>query len=261
MLHSYRSGFSLVELSIVLVILGLLTGGILGGRSLIHAAELRSVVQEYEQYQTATVSFREQYDAMPGDMLEATRYWGRADNGSFSGQCAAPDTDEGTGKQTCNGNGNGDLDTNNELFRFWQHLANAGLIAGNYSGVGGVNGSNHHVIGENCPASRMSSTIGWGARQIMLNFTGTGTLWETYPPRDLLRLGGETGSILSGNVFTPEDAWNIDMKTDDGRPGSGSIWSRTWDTCTTATGNTEYKTAEYALSNTDEVCALFLFFD
>ena len=48
-----RSAFSLVELSIVLVILGLLTGGILTGQSLIRAAELRSVTSQMQQYRVA----------------------------------------------------------------------------------------------------------------------------------------------------------------------------------------------------------------
>lgn len=58
--------FSLVELSIVLVILGLLTGGILAGQSLIRAAELRAVSTEYSRYITATQSFRDKYFAVPG---------------------------------------------------------------------------------------------------------------------------------------------------------------------------------------------------
>ncbi len=54
-----KNGFSLVELSIVLVILGLPTGGILAGQSLIRAAELRSVSTEYNRFVTATQSFRD----------------------------------------------------------------------------------------------------------------------------------------------------------------------------------------------------------
>lgn len=60
---SRKRGFSLVELSIVLVILGLLTGGILAGQSLIRAAELRAVSTEYSRYATAVQSFRDKYFA------------------------------------------------------------------------------------------------------------------------------------------------------------------------------------------------------
>lgn len=69
-----RNAFSLVELSIVLVILGLLTGGILAGQSLIRAAELRAVSTEYNRHFTAIQSFRNRYMALPGDMNNATRF-------------------------------------------------------------------------------------------------------------------------------------------------------------------------------------------
>jgi len=72
------SGFSLVELSIVLVILGLLTGGILGGQALIRAAELRAVTTEYDRWVTATRTFQDKYFALPGDMTNATAFWGSA---------------------------------------------------------------------------------------------------------------------------------------------------------------------------------------
>jgi prepilin-type N-terminal cleavage/methylation domain-containing protein len=70
--------FSLVELSIVLVILGLLVGGVLSGQSLIHAAELRAVTTEYQKYMTAVRSFKDKYFASPGDMNNATSLWGVA---------------------------------------------------------------------------------------------------------------------------------------------------------------------------------------
>lgn len=255
-----RHGFSLVELSIVLVILGLLTGGILGGQALIKAAQLRSVATDYSQYQVAINTFRSKYFALPGDMNNATRFWGRADNGSFSGQCASPASNEGTGTQTCNGDGGGDINTNTEVFRFWQHLANAGLINGNFTGVAGSGGSEHHIIGENCPAAKYGDGTGWGVRTVLDNFTGTGSLWEQYPSGNLMRLGREmTNSFLGSSAFTPEDAWNIDMKADDGKPGQGIIWSRTWQDCTTATAGDENDTAEYNLTSDSQNCMLFFF--
>jgi prepilin-type N-terminal cleavage/methylation domain-containing protein len=60
-----KAAFSLVELSIVLVILGLLTGGILTGQNLIRAAELRAVVTEFNRYQTAVRTFEDKYSPFP----------------------------------------------------------------------------------------------------------------------------------------------------------------------------------------------------
>jgi prepilin-type N-terminal cleavage/methylation domain-containing protein len=70
-----KKGFTLVELSIVLVILGLLAGGVLAGQSLIRAAELRSVTTQLEQYSTAIYAFRDRYFAIPGDEEFARRAW------------------------------------------------------------------------------------------------------------------------------------------------------------------------------------------
>jgi prepilin-type N-terminal cleavage/methylation domain-containing protein len=254
--NAAQQGFSLVELSIVLVILGLLTGGILGGQALIKAAELRSVTTSYADYQTASMTFRDKYMAFPGDMANATQFWGRADNGTFSGQCATPATDEGTGTQTCNGDGSGALNSNEELFRFWQHLANAGLINGEYTGVRGSSSANHHVIGVNCPRAKMGSNAGWGIREATTG-TGTGSLWQEYPQVEMYRLGGESTGLLTASVLTPEDAWNLDVKLDDGKPGLGAVMTRTWTTCTTATAGDQASTADYNLSEESISCMLF----
>jgi len=70
-----KNGFSLVELSIVLVIVGLLVGGVLTGKSLIRAADLRSVSTDYEGYRTATSAFRDKYFGLPGDITNASSFW------------------------------------------------------------------------------------------------------------------------------------------------------------------------------------------
>ena len=70
-----RSAFSLVELAIVLVILGLLTGGILSGQALIAAAEVRKAATQFTRYQAAVWTFRDKYFAMPGDMTNADKFW------------------------------------------------------------------------------------------------------------------------------------------------------------------------------------------
>src|SRR3569833_319215 len=73
-----KAAFTLVELSIVLVILGLLDGGVHTGQSLIRAAELRSVTTQYQRFLTAVQTFRDKYFALPGDMTNAHSYWGIA---------------------------------------------------------------------------------------------------------------------------------------------------------------------------------------
>ena len=56
-----RSGFTLIELAIVLVVIGLITGGILVGQDLIQAGQLRSVISQVEKYETAANSFKLKY--------------------------------------------------------------------------------------------------------------------------------------------------------------------------------------------------------
>lgn len=151
-----RTGFSLVELSIVLVILGLLTGGILAGQNLIRAAELRSVVTEFQSYQTAVRTFQGKYFSLPGDMPNATDFWGAPGNNTANCPATA-----GTGSQTCNGDGDGVVDINNvanqydEPLLFWQHLANSGLIEGSYTGIAGGAGTGHTIPGVNGPRSKI----------------------------------------------------------------------------------------------------------
>lgn len=250
-----RHGFSLVELSIVLVILGLLTGGILAGQSLIRASEIRAVATETSRHIAAIHAFRDKYLAQPGDLANATSFWGSMTNCGV----ASP---SGTGTQTCNGNADGSIgqpaaaSQTGERFNYWQHLANAGLIEGNYTGIAGAGGVNHSLIGINSPASRIS-TVGWGVGSVTGYYAGnTISFSGDYGTR--LNVGTQTSDGFSNGPFLkPEEAWNIDTKIDDGRPGRGRVLPSYWDDCTTATSETQLD-ADYLLTEANKVCGLYV---
>lgn len=213
-----QKAFSLVELSIVLVILGLLTGGILAGQSLIHAAELRAVSTERDRYLTALGTFRDKYFALPGDMTNASKFWGAADGSTGS----TPGCATATAAGTCNGDGNGRISpfnqpTNGESLRIWQHLALAGLIEGSYTGY--LNGGTNLVPGENMPRSKFPNAV-WNI--FYRESTNPNPIYG-YSGNLMYFSKAETGPSVWDRVMKPEDAWNLDTKMDDGRPGLGAV--------------------------------------
>jgi prepilin-type N-terminal cleavage/methylation domain-containing protein len=206
-------GFSLVELSIVLVILGLLTGGILSGQSLIRASELRSITGEYQRYTTAISAFRDKYFAMPGDFNKASDFgWG-----------------------ALNGDGDGVIENTavagtNEISTFWIHLASAGLMEGSYTNIANTT----LTPGVNNPRSKLSNA-GWNVLHLGGHTVGgvstppagttvvdTGTYFAgSYG--NVFTVGSGTSAILPGPILKPEEAWNLDTKIDDGRPDQGTV--------------------------------------
>ncbi|MBN8544241.1 MAG: prepilin-type N-terminal cleavage/methylation domain-containing protein [Alphaproteobacteria bacterium] len=249
-----QKGFSLVELSIVLVILGLLTGGILAGQSLIRASELRAITTEFQRYQAATHTFRDKYFALPGDMANATAFWLK-DNAA----CAAHTGTAGT-PGTCNGNGSGSLQyptalsTTGETVQFWRHLSLAGLIEGNYTGLAGPVAGADSVIGTNVPRSRLNNA-GWGTASDPANPGSADTYAYNYGNN--FRFGAQNpGFQPSTAILTPSEAWNIDTKMDDGMPGQGKVFARFWSTCANSTTLSDY-TGTYRLDQTGILCSLF----
>ena len=254
-----ESAFSLVELSIVLVILGLLTGGILGGQSLIRAAELRAVTTEYNRYVAAVNTFKDKYFAIPGDMSNATQFWGRLNTDTT---CVTNSSSAVSATGTCDGDGNGLMfdasgaGKSGERFQFWRQLALAGLIEGSYTGLAGP-ASWFSVTGTNEPKSRLSNA-GW--------FDWYGSVVAAGVADHTVYAGDYGNLLLIGlNVLKPEEAWNIDTKMDDGKPGTGKIWARegglftspaTSAQCTTSTSNTDYA-GNYNLSNSSINCGLY----
>ncbi len=245
-----KYAFSLVELSIVLVILGLLVGGVLSGQALIRAAELRTFVRDYQKFATATYTFRDKYFALPGDMANATSFWTSAGGNGSDATCQAIDSGSAA---TCNGNGDGNIVTNvrsnDEPARFWQHLANAGLIEGLYTGVF----VNPPVPGKTFPGSNVAPAAFWYVGTLTTpNPASTAGFYE--PAGQLMYVVG-SGTLF----FTPEEQWNIDTKVDDGKPGYGKLISFKGNVtfpCTTAVGLTAPAdaTAEYNFANKSFSC-------
>jgi len=74
LISTSTAGFTLIELSVVLVIIGLIAGSILLGQSLIHQAQVRAVITQEVQLQTAAATFREKYQSLPGDLANASNF-------------------------------------------------------------------------------------------------------------------------------------------------------------------------------------------
>lgn len=217
-------GFSLVELSIVLVILGLLTGGILTGQNLIRAAELRSVTTDFKIIHTAVMTFQAKYRVLPGDMANATRFWGSAGGNESNAACIVA---QSLGSPlTCNANGNGFLQIggalgggHTERLLFWKHLGNASLVQGDFSGkTDGGAGSFESAPGLNTLAAKIAGThydIIHMTQDIALHINGMNLEYHAiqimYP------------NSASASPLLPEESWHIDKKIDDSLPATGSI--------------------------------------
>jgi len=120
-----QSGFTLIEIAIVLVIIGLLLGGILKGQELITQGRIRNVANDFQSMTAAINLYQDRYRALPGDDLGAATRWTTA------------------GSTTTSGNGDGTIGTGtagtpaynsatpgDESRLFWQHLRLAGLVGG-----------------------------------------------------------------------------------------------------------------------------------
>ena len=138
-------------------------------------------------------------------------------------------------------------------------MSNAGLIEGNFTGVSGPGSTHKHsVIGTNVPKSKFTRA-GWTMRHVRDTDSmaaGSPVLFMGYY-LNTLDFGAETAGDSTNNpVMTPEDAWNVDTKTDDGKPGTGKVLDNYWDTCTVATTSADIGAA-YDLQVKTPECSLY----
>ena len=263
---SQQTGFSLVELAIVLVILGLLTGGIIAGQSLIRASQLRAVTTEEKRWITAIHAFRGKYLAFPGDFRDGTRFWGRMNGNSDcvtnSGAAVAADG-------SCDGDGNGEMKNSpsigasGEMHQLWRQLALAGLIEGTYSGVSGPGGASNSVLAPepNVPASRVPGA-GWATSYLMPRI-GDSFYFDGIYGNTLFFGKPHNSAQMVTEVLTPSEAWNIDTKMDDGQPAQGKLVARVQnDKCAVKSDGTTLATSSdldalYNLTSNIVTCALY----
>lgn len=231
-------GFSLVELSIVLVILGLLVGGIMTGQNLIAAAEKRALIKDVETYKSAFFQFKDKYGHIPGDWPDAPKFWPSLGVGPYR-------IDGSPG----HGDGNGIITTTGgyEDLKVWQEMALAGLITGEYTGIPKAPNPSmdDNELGVNIPRAPLGNA-GW----VIASHAGN-------PGASSLFVGGVTPNwqgVPVGFIST-EDAYSIDIKLDDGLPSSGIVHSSDGFDGSTSTDCVNGSDA-YILSSTGPLCSM-----
>ncbi len=192
MMHR-QNGFTLIEIAIVLVIIGLLLGGVLKGQELIQSARVRNLISQQDGTKAAYFGFLDRFRALPGDYSQA--------NPSISNVAAG-----------ANGNNNGRVETIvaggtiDEHIAVWDHLSKAGFINGSYT---------YAVIPETT-ATAPTNPYARYLRVVYDSVYGTGT-------------GAARHNLKTGNQIPSDIMAEIDRKIDDGNPVGGTFQFSAYD--------------------------------
>jgi len=242
-----KNGFTLIELSIVLIIISMVIGGIVGGRTLIHNAELNKVMTEVNNYKTSIMQFKDKYDYLPGDFPYAFDHWPSA---------GCTDVWVGSSTAGCNGDGNRQIFSfpGKEQLRAWQHLNLAQFISQSFTGE--LNGTDY-TYNVNIPESSIKNS------GYIIRYDATNTYGELH---NNIMFGAKSGpAFLWAPVFNSPDAHKIDKKLDNGVAFSGKIVSVDgYDGTATTTGCVDNGTtipSNYDLSNMEIKCRMHFFID
>ena len=206
-----QAGFTLIEIAIVLVIIGLLLGGVLKGQELINTARVRSLSNNVDGITSAWFSFSDRYRAFPGDYAQAAVNLPNIDN---------------------DGDGNGFIDGDDERGLVWSHLQAAGYITGSFpDGAAGTDGGASTVPSVVAGAYNCAIAIcpdnGFGQGMLIDRGTAQQSGGAAQPAHELL-----TGRQIPSDVLA-----ELDRKIDDGTASAGSMQLGRGGTGTTGWGS------------------------
>ncbi len=208
------SGFTLVELAIVMVVIGLLIGGILKGQELIYLAKLNKTATQMSSFNAAFHTFKDKYNAIPGDIATATS---RVPNCNASNSCRNGNGDQNIGIPLPIWQNNGGTITT-ENAQFWKHLALADLITG-------VNPSADTTdVSEGLPKTAMGGYFDVVTGIAVAN-GDPAALIGSHVRLLTCATCTNTETPIGEQVATPYEASYIDRKIDDGSPMTGWVRS------------------------------------
>jgi prepilin-type N-terminal cleavage/methylation domain-containing protein len=243
-----KTAFSLVELSIVLIIIGLLVAGVVGGSSLIKSAALRTVMSEARNYGIITNSFFVSYDALPGDIAQSQ--FVSPSTSSLSSGCVG----DADGQIEFSNNASTTLTALNAknvtegLCAIYQLKDSGMLQSENFNGINAdfakfkQNASTGLIVGVHYPQSKMRGN-GWvydfvsGTDNTVSSDSWRSVGNEAEPANVVFLVGEKMGAGTSTTVtelaaalpaqvlpsLSPADSRSIDSKIDDGLPKSGKV--------------------------------------
>ncbi len=240
------------------------------GRSLIKSSELQSIITDQQVLGSAIQAFRTKYSELPGDMTRATSFWGTDPAGcpNLGTWGLVPRA------ATCNGNGNGFIQNPGsdygvsamyEQVYAWQHLANAGLIKGAFTGTPGPASYVDMRPGINIPAGKVPNS-GFELYSFVASSAKASWFLNPINNQHFIVYGGVVGGTgeAFSRITTTADALFMDKKIDDGKPGTGIL------TSTNSTFGTDYptcsdtdsiNTAVYNVALTNPTCVLLFKLD
>lgn len=207
---SKNKGFTLVELSIVLIIIGLIIGGILVGQDLIRSAEISATIRQVANINASVAAFRIKFNGLPGDLNSVT-----ASSFGLVSRSGAPGMGDGNGLIEAIG-GNGAMDASGETALFWKDLFDAGLIEGNTSAY--TSPSFPITLGST-PLEHYFPPAKLGKGNFFIVYSVSGANY--YEITGISNINAGVYTLFPG--LSPSDTFAIDSKLDDGMPLTGVV--------------------------------------